>query len=70
MEALKSPVPLEQVFDLVLCVLLGETSDEELAWAIIDLSRYDAQGYCVKHGYRPLRLDFRILLEFRGSSDP
>lgn len=37
MEALKSPVPLEQVLDLVLGVLLGQTSDEELAWAVVYL---------------------------------
>ena len=65
METLQAAISLEQVLDLVFGVFLGQTTDEELAWSIIDLSRDDTHGYSVECWNWSTWLDFWVLIKFR-----
>ena len=69
-EALQAPISLQQVLDLILGVLLGQSANEKLTRAVIDLCRYDAHGYCIDYGNWAPGLDFWVLIELRWPSDP
>jgi len=60
---------LEEVLDLVFCVLLGQSADEQLARAIIDLGGDDAHRHGVNDRNRPAWLNFRVLVKFRRAPD-
>lgn len=69
MEGLESTVALEKILHLVLCILLGQSTDEKLTWAIIHLCRDNAHRDGVNHWHRPARLNLRVLVELRRASD-
>ena len=70
METLQSSISLQEVLDLVLGVLLRQSSNEQLSRPIVDLSGYDAQCNSIDDRHWPSWFDLWVLVKLWWSSNP